>query len=271
MRAKMRAFVVFAFVLGLLPAGARAYSLDPDEIELLHLINAYRAENGLGCLTPSPTLNHAATFMSRAMGELDFFDHNEPPCPPVGECTGRDPFQRITDFGHDRWTAAAENIACGYATPEAVFNGWKNSPGHNANMLLPNITAIGIGREIVEGSSCQIYWTNNFSDWIDGDYDCEGNWNGEGPEPGIGAGGAGGSGGTGGSGGVGGSGGGSGGEGGAGGSGPTEPEEPPPPVEPGDFWSAIDPDGKRSSCATAPGAAGWLWALALLLLVLRGR
>lgn len=267
MRAEMRILAAVT-LLALLPTGARAYALDPEEIELLHLINEYRAQNGLGCLTPSPTMNAAATWMSLAMGKLDFFDHNEPPCPPEGECTGRNPFQRITDFGHDQWMAAAENIACGQPTPAAVFEAWRNSPGHNANMLSTMVTAIGIGREIVEGHPCRIFWTNNFSDWIDGPYDCEGSWNGEGPEPGSdgipddwtwgeggGAGGTGGEGGT----------GGAGGEGGAGGSGGTKPpKKPRPPVEPGDFWAGIDQDGGGGGCATAPGAAGWACALAFL-------
>lgn len=242
-------------------------SLDADEIELLHLINAYRAENGLGCLTPTPTLNAAADYMSRAMGELEFFSHNEPPCDEFGECTGRDPFERITAFGHDQWTAAAENIACGQTTPLQAFTAWKNSPGHNANMLHPAMTAIGIGRVVVAGSSCRIYWTNNFSDWIDGHYDCDGNWNGEGGGPGTG--GAGGEGGTGGVGGIGGEGGagGSAGVGGVGGAG-GEPSVDPK-IGPGAFWSKLDRDGKPDGCSTASGAAAWATLLALGLLLRR--
>lgn len=265
----MRLQAALISALALLPTAAWAYALDSDEIELLHLINEYRAENELGCLTPSPTLNAASTYMSRAMGEQGFFDHNEPPCNPGGECTGRNPSQRITDFGHDRWSISAENIACGQRTPAEVFHAWRNSPEHNANMLLPSVKAIGIGREIVEEAPCFIFWTNNFSDWIDGEYDCEGNWNGEGPEPGSGGGtgGSGGGNGPGGSGGEGGSGGngGSGGAGGAGGS--PQPKEPLPPVEPGDFWASIDPQGGGGQgCAASSGAATWLPALILLLL-----
>lgn len=250
------------WLLVALPAVAVASpALDPDEIELLHLINAYRAENGLGCLTPTPTLNAAADYMSRAMGEQEFFSHNEPPCDPSGECTGRDPFERITDFGHGQWTAAAENIACGQTTPLQAFTAWKNSPGHNANMLHPVMTAIGIGRVVVAGSSCHIYWTNNFSNWIDGHYDCEGNWHGGGGEPGSG--GTGGEGGTGGVGGIGGVGG-FGGEGGSGGAPPVDPQ-----IGPGAFWSKLDPEGKADGCSTASGAAAWATLLALGLLVRR--
>lgn len=265
-----RPAVPLLLLLAVLPGTAVAGAdLDPDEIELLRIINAYRAANGLGCLTPSPTMNAAATYMSRAMGELGFFSHNEPPCDDEGNCTGRNPFDRIRAFGHDKWTAAAENIACGYPTPEAVFEGWKNSPRHNANMLLPEMKAIGIGREIVDGSSCRIYWTNNFSDWIDGDYDCEGNWNGEGPEPGSGGeGGSGGTGGTGGTGGAGGSGGNGG--GGTGGAGGTAGPKPRREIQPGDFWAGIgNGNGSGGGCAAAGGPATALLVFAIALLLRR--
>lgn len=241
-----RLAVRFASLFALFPALALASpALDADEIELLRLINAYRAQNGLGCLTPSPTMNAAADYMSRAMGELGFFSHQEPPCTPAGECMGRDPFDRIIAFGHDQWTTAGENIACGQRTPFEAFDAWRNSPGHNANMLHPGFTAIGIGRVTVEKNRCFIFWTNNFSNWIDGEYDCEGNWNGEGPEPGTwGWGGDGGSGGEGG-----------GGEGGSGG------QVAAPKMK--------SPADSGSNCSTTSGPSAWLSALALLLLVRR--
>ncbi len=50
---------------------------------------------------------------------------------------------------------AGENIAVGYETEEAVFNGWKNSPGHCQNMMNSGHTDISVGRS---GN----YWTMNF-------------------------------------------------------------------------------------------------------------
>lgn len=273
---------------GAAPEMARgSAALDAEEIAFLHLINEYREQNGLGCLTPSPTMNAAADWMSRAMGEQGFFSHREPPCDERGEnCQGRRPSERITDFGHDRWTSSGENIAAGYPTAAAVFEGWRNSPGHNANMLEPSFTAIGIGRVEVPGSHFGVYWTNNFSNWIDGHYDCDGVWHGE-EEPGTGGaggeggsgghGGAGGDGGTGGEGGAGGQGGdgqggdggfggqggsgGDGGSGGEGGAGGSEHEDP----EPGSFWTQLDPNGSSSGCSSAGGAASTLaWGLLAL-------
>lgn len=157
--------------LSILAAGDN--ELDEQEIEFLRIINEYRAANGAPCLTASPTMNDAADYMSRAMGEQGFFDHNEPPCDDAGDiCTGRDPFDRITAFGHTEWTTAAENIAAGNAAAAPTFEQWRTSPGHNENMLDPSFTSIGIGRVYVENSYFGWYWTNNFSNWVDGSDDC---------------------------------------------------------------------------------------------------
>ena len=152
--------------------------LDEVELRFLELINEYRVENGKPCLVPSPTMNAAAEYMSRAMGELDFFDHNEPPCGADGECSGRDPFDRIEAVGHVDWTTAGEHIAGGSPSAEGTFEQWRTSPVHNANMLEADFTSIGIARVFVPGCELEFYWTNNFSDLIDGGGDCAG----EGPD-----------------------------------------------------------------------------------------
>lgn len=153
--------------------GAYDLTLDDEELDFLIRINEYRESIGAPCLTPSPTMNAAADYMSRAMGELGFFDHYEPPCDDTGDvCTGRDPFDRIDDFGHTQWMTSAENIAAGNPDGASTFTQWKNSPGHDRNMRNPDFTSIGIGRVEVPGSYYRYYWTTNFSDWVDGNGDC---------------------------------------------------------------------------------------------------
>jgi len=175
---KLKLLYLFLAIAMLTPQGILAageIALDDEELEFLRIINEYREANGAPCLTPSPTMNEAATFMSGAMGEQGFFDHNEPPCDDEGDiCTGRDPFDRISDFGHTEWTSAAENIAAGNASAAGTFEQWKTSPGHNENMLDDDFTSIGIGRVYVENSYFGWYWTNNFSNWVDGSGDCFG-------------------------------------------------------------------------------------------------
>ena len=60
------------------------------------------------------------------------------------------------------FSAAAENIAAGYSSPQAAFNGWMNSQSHRDNMLNPTYTEVGIGYIYVASSQFGHYWTANF-------------------------------------------------------------------------------------------------------------
>ena len=51
---------------------------------------------------------------------------------------------RISSF-YSNWNALGENIARGYATPQAVMAGWMASPGHHDNILGPSYKEIGVG------------------------------------------------------------------------------------------------------------------------------
>jgi hypothetical protein len=62
----------------------------------------------------------------------------------------------------------AENIAAGNSTAQATFEQWRNSSGHNANMLHSNMRTIGIGRAFVAGSPYGWYWTTEFGSINDG-------------------------------------------------------------------------------------------------------
>ena len=116
--------------------------LEREEAEFLHLINAYREANGLGTLTSSATINQAAYDFSVDMGTRAFFDHVDP--------DGVDPFQRMCAGGYeaacDGSTAMGENIAAGMESAAEAFDGWRHSPGHDANMRTPEFVAIGIGQ-----------------------------------------------------------------------------------------------------------------------------
>ena len=82
------------------------------------------------------------------MKNLGYFSHTSP--------TYGSPFDMMKNFGIS-YRSAGENIAKGYATPEAVVKGWMNSPGHRANILNKSFTHIGVG--YVENGS---YWTQMF-------------------------------------------------------------------------------------------------------------
>ncbi len=152
---------VRAFVSGLLvgaallvpAAGTLAYSPDDQELAFLDLINAYRAENGLGTLVLQDELGDAADFHSADMGAHDYFAHT------LADGTG--PEQNIRNFGYtgNPW---GENIAAGMASASEALVSWQNSPGHNEAMLDPDYTEIGVGRQYADGSSYGWYWTTTF-------------------------------------------------------------------------------------------------------------
>ena len=118
------------------------------EQEVIRLVNEIRAENGLKALTYDWELSRVARFKSQDLKDNNYFAHNSP--------IYGTPFQMIRNFGIS-YRSAGENIAKGYATPQAVVNAWMNSSGHRANILNAGYTRIGVG--YVAGGS---YWTQMF-------------------------------------------------------------------------------------------------------------
>lgn len=129
-------------------------TLDPQEREFLNLINEYRRQNGLGPLQVSRSLTEASRWLSRDMANNNYFSHTDR--------LGRNPFQRMSDFGYNFNTFRGENIAAGNADARATFEQWRNSPGHNANMLNPNFRVIGIGRANNNNNRFRWLWTTKF-------------------------------------------------------------------------------------------------------------
>ena len=118
------------------------------EQEVIRLVNEIRSEYGLNPLTYDWELARVARFKSQDMKDNRYFSHISP--------TYGSPLQMITDFGIS-FRSAGENIARGYAAPQAVVNGWMNSSGHRANILNANYTHIGVGY-VSSGN----YWTQMF-------------------------------------------------------------------------------------------------------------
>ena len=118
------------------------------EQEVIRLVNQIRTENGLKPLTYDWELARVARYKSQDMKDNKYFSHTSP--------VYGSPFQMIKNFGIS-FRSAGENIAKGYATPQAVVNGWMNSSGHRANTLNSSYTHIGVG--YVSGGN---YWTQMF-------------------------------------------------------------------------------------------------------------
>lgn len=132
-------------------------ALDVEEIAFFKLINDYRAQNGLSPLQLSVTLTKSSDWMSTDMATTNNFSHTD--------TLGRDPSARMAAFGYDTSNYWGENIAGGNATAQDTFTQWKNSPGHNANMLGANYKVIGIAR--AQGGTYGWYWTTDFGGIVD--------------------------------------------------------------------------------------------------------
>lgn len=118
------------------------------EQQVVTLVNEQRAANGLAPLTLSAELSNMARAKSQDMHDNNYFSHTSP--------TYGSPFDMMKSFGIT-YRTAGENIAMGYATPEAVVTGWMNSAGHRANILNASYTQIGVGY-VADGN----YWTQEF-------------------------------------------------------------------------------------------------------------
>ena len=96
-------------------------------MQLVQMLNSYRASHGLGTLATTTALANAA--MTRSKEITVVFDHVRPNgsiCFTVSSAV------------------SGENIAAGYENAQSFMNGWMNSPSHNANMLNGSFKAVGI-------------------------------------------------------------------------------------------------------------------------------
>ncbi len=126
-----------------------AYS---DTTGFLSLINSYRQQSGAGALAEDQNLTNSACWLAADMGNKGYFDHTD--------SLGRTMVQRLNAFGVSG--SLAENIFYTTAGSSAnyAFDAWKNSHGHNANMLNSAYTRIGIGRVNIHS---RWFWATDFA------------------------------------------------------------------------------------------------------------
>lgn len=136
------------------PVGAfehRDYSrvrLDPGEA--LKLINQYRRSQGLKAVSLDATLTKVAKTHSRDLAKHDRISH-------FGS-DGSNPWDRVERSGY-RPQLAAENVGTGQLSIAEVMQGWKKSPGHNKNLLLPDARNIGIALVYDPKTEYKTFWT----------------------------------------------------------------------------------------------------------------
>jgi len=139
--------IVFCFFL------TSGYVYADFEGDVIDLVNAERAAQGLHPLSYDPNLATAARDHSEDMGLQHYFSHTS--------LDGRTAPDRITAAGYS-YNTYGENIAGGQPTPENVIDAWMSSSGHRANILNPNFCDIGVGYAYLADSPYRHYWTQDF-------------------------------------------------------------------------------------------------------------
>ena len=157
--------LILTVMLALPAAGGAASSYSQEELAFLTLINQYRQTNGLSPLLLSDMLSDASAKHDLDMGKYKFFDHTTKASDYYA--VGATPWDRMAASGYTYNTYLGENIAAGYGTAAAVFQAWKSSSGHNANMLNASYKVIGIALRVVSGSPYGSYWTTDFGGYVD--------------------------------------------------------------------------------------------------------
>jgi uncharacterized protein YkwD len=119
-----------------------------DAAAAASMISGYRANNGLPAVTLDPALMRLAQAQAKVMAERNKLDHN----------LGKPFTARLKVSGYDA-ERAAENIGAGYHTLAEAFSGWRDSPPHRANMLLPGATRMGIAAVYTPKSKYKVFWS----------------------------------------------------------------------------------------------------------------
>jgi len=120
------------------------------EAQMVELINAERANAGVGALIVQARLVHAAQLHSADMACRNYFSHTG--------LDGSSSGERITRAGYV-WTIFGENIAAGYTDPQWIVKDWMKSPSHKSNIINARFTEIGTGYAYHVNSYHAIYWT----------------------------------------------------------------------------------------------------------------
>jgi hypothetical protein len=131
---------LICFLLGvmLVVSAARA-----DDITAM--ISQYRREHGLPAVKTDAKLTAVAVRQAQAMASAGVLDHNV-----AGAFASR-----IAGTNTD---SAAENIAAGTKTWADTLRIWKESAGHNANLLRADADSLGVAVAYNNNTRYKAYW-----------------------------------------------------------------------------------------------------------------
>ena len=125
-----------------------ATSLDNERAR--DLINQYRSEKGLKPLRFNVKLTEAAKEHCRDLAKWDRISH-------YGS-DGSNPWDRVKRTGY-KARLAAENVGTGQINFDEVLKGWKESPGHDKNLLLADGQEMGLALVQDPKTEFKSFWT----------------------------------------------------------------------------------------------------------------
>ncbi len=122
-------------------------SVHVDPTAATAMLTAYRASHGLKPVRLDPALTAMAQRQADAMVAANALSHD----------VGGSFSARLAAAGVDT-PRAGENIGGGYYSTKEAFAGWRDSPAHNANLLMPQATRFGIAIAKDAGTRLKVYW-----------------------------------------------------------------------------------------------------------------
>lgn len=122
--------------------------------EVLNLVNAHRAAEGVPALVLDENLCNAANMRSIEMDYGNYFEH--------ARKDGSSCFSVLGQCGITSFRTCGENIAAGQRSPSEVVESWNNSSGHRANMINAKFTKMGLGYSDSGNGEYGTYWTQLF-------------------------------------------------------------------------------------------------------------
>jgi uncharacterized protein YkwD len=114
------------------------------------LVNAYRKEKSLKPLKLNPELTAAAKAHATDLSKWDRISH-------YGS-DGSNPWDRVKRTGY-KARLTAENVGTGQIDFSEVMKGWKDSPGHNKNLLMTDADHMGVALVQDPKSEFKSFWT----------------------------------------------------------------------------------------------------------------
>ena len=113
-------------------------------------LNAYRNQHGLSPVILNNKLSAASKVHADDLALHGNISHTGSDGSGHGE--------RVQRQGYD-FSIAAENVATGQKNWKSVFKAWQDSPGHNENLLRPDVTDFGIALVYEPKTMYQTYWS----------------------------------------------------------------------------------------------------------------